>query len=416
MAVSRSGLETRVIITPEQVKPTQKDLKVIGVLNPAAAMYDNHPVLLARVIEAFQGNQPYNEYWDKVNAEPNPDKKKLISKPKYVFLPRAYQSNKPAMVNWERKALGSEVFPNDRYSVKVPGNVETNRLTVISHGRRVDVSMDESLNNTTINVSEKQGIFPHEEYEEYGVEDPRITIMKEPVNIDGKKYKFITSYAAVSGACGVAPALAGSNDLIEFERIPHGDKGIIMPPPNKDVFPFDRKIKHQITGHKEYFSFIRPGRGYGFIPPTMFIMCSPDMIHWGRPNPIELVRPDEKLSRNRHHVGGGAPPIYTDEGWLEIYHTVLRDENKKSSYVVDALLLDLENPFKLLKKTREPILRHFDTGTQDVISNVAFATGAIPWNKKDNTKMLDVYLGVNDAVTAVTRAPLQFWLDSMEPF
>jgi predicted GH43/DUF377 family glycosyl hydrolase len=53
-------------------------------------------------------------------------------------------------------------------------------------------------------------------------------------------------------------------------------------------------------------------------------------------------------------VGAGPPPIKTEDGWLLIYHAV--DDRHDSQYKVGAMLLDLEEPRKVLHRSPAPIL------------------------------------------------------------
>ena len=107
------------------------------------------------------------------------------------------------------------------------------------------------------------------------------------------------------------------------------------------------------------------------------------------------------------HVGGGVPPLKTDRGWLIIYHGRRRANGGEPCYEGWAALVDYREPWTSIRRSREPILTPFETGESDVIPNVAFPTGAVMLD--DGT--LEVYLGVNDTVTAVARADLDELLD-----
>lgn len=53
-------------------------------------------------------------------------------------------------------------------------------------------------------------------------------------------------------------------------------------------------------------------------------------------------------------IGGSTPPIMTERGWLMLYHGV--EHGGVGHYRVGALLLDKENPLKIIGRTTEPIL------------------------------------------------------------
>ncbi|MGV4477320.1 glycoside hydrolase family 130 protein, partial [Ornithobacterium rhinotracheale] len=54
-------------------------------------------------------------------------------------------------------------------------------------------------------------------------------------------------------------------------------------------------------------------------------------------------------------VGAGAVPIETEEGWLVIYHGVIRTCNGYR-YAMGSALLDLDDPSKVLYRTQDYIL------------------------------------------------------------
>ena len=51
-------------------------------------------------------------------------------------------------------------------------------------------------------------------------------------------------------------------------------------------------------------------------------------------------------------IGGGAAPLKTEQGWLEIYHSKAQDQ----IYSLFLVLLDLNNPAKVLKRGKKPVL------------------------------------------------------------
>ena len=174
---------------------------------------------------------------------------------------------------------------------------------------------------------------PRGELEEFGVEDPRITRLDD-------RYYF--TYVAVSRH-GAATALASTEDFATFER-----HGIIFPPENKDVVLFPERIGGR------YAALHRPNPATLFHPPEMWLAWSSNLRDWGGHEPLSFAPAEWESGR----VGGGVPPIRTEEGWLEIYHGNRRPARpgEVGEYTSAALLLDLDNPAKVLKRTREPIL------------------------------------------------------------
>ena len=106
-------------------------------------------------------------------------------------------------------------------------------------------------------------------------------------------------------------------------------------------------------------------------------------------------------------LGAGAPPMKTKYGWLLIYYAV--DERDSSRYKIGAMLLDLENPEKVLYRSAEPILKpeewYENTGNK---SGIVYPCGAVI---KDGD--LYVYYGGADNYVCVARANLEKFLDDL---
>lgn len=105
--------------------------------------------------------------------------------------------------------------------------------------------------------------------------------------------------------------------------------------------------------------------------------------------------------------GVGAPPIRTDHGWLVLYHAMdRRDPNK---YKVGAMLLDYQNPQKILYRSSQPILepvaKYENEGFK---SGVIYVCGAVIKNE-----MLFIYYGGADTFVAVASAPLAQFMDQL---
>jgi predicted GH43/DUF377 family glycosyl hydrolase len=89
-------------------------------------------------------------------------------------------------------------------------------------------------------------------------------------------------------------------------------------------------------------------------------------------------------------VGAGAAPIRTDQGWLEIYHGA----NKENRYCLGAMLLDINDPSKVIARTDEPIMEPIATYEQTgFFGNVIFTNGHII--EGDQIK---IYYGASDEV------------------
>jgi predicted GH43/DUF377 family glycosyl hydrolase len=89
-------------------------------------------------------------------------------------------------------------------------------------------------------------------------------------------------------------------------------------------------------------------------------------------------------------VGAGAAPIRTERGWLEIYHGA----NKENRYCLGALLLDINDPSKVIARTHEPIMEPIAPYEQTgFFGNVIFTNGHIVEGDK-----IKIYYGASDEV------------------
>ena len=105
--------------------------------------------------------------------------------------------------------------------------------------------------------------------------------------------------------------------------------------------------------------------------------------------------------------GSGPPPIKTKLGWLLLYHAI--DLREPSKYKLGAMILDLNDPTKILFRTRRPILVPSESYENDGKPGVVYACGAII---KDDT--LHVYYGGADKVVCVAKAPMPEFLYNLE--
>ncbi len=190
-------------------------------------------------------------------------------------------------------------------------------------------------------------IFGKGELETFGIEDCRVTTTAEGFNL---------SFTAVS-EFGVGVGLITTEDWINYRR-----EGMIISPHNKDCAIFEEKI------NGKYYALHRPSSpdlGGNYI----WIAQSPDLIHWGKHKCIATSRPGMWDSAR---VGAGAAPIKTDKGWLEIYHGA----NSDNRYCLGALLLDINDPSKVLARSIEPIMEPVeDYEKTGFFGNVVFTNG-----------------------------------------
>lgn len=105
--------------------------------------------------------------------------------------------------------------------------------------------------------------------------------------------------------------------------------------------------------------------------------------------------------------GASAPPIKTSRGWLLFYHG-MNPEVDDIGYKVGAMLLDLDDPTRILYRSHEPILVPEHWYENDWKYGVVYASGAIV---KDG--VLYLYYGGGDKTISVATAPLERFLSEL---
>jgi beta-1,2-mannobiose phosphorylase / 1,2-beta-oligomannan phosphorylase len=138
-------------------------------------------------------------------------------------------------------------------------------------------------------------------------------------------------------------ALAVSKDLIHFKKV-----GRLTEPglDDRDVIFFPERINgrfYMIHRPKNYV-----GKEYGTDHPAIWIKSSDDLMSWNVPSRL-LLKGEQWWEQK---VGGNTPPLRTDAGWLMLYHGV----DEKFTYRIGACLLDLEDPTKILYRTKDFIM------------------------------------------------------------
>ncbi|MDD5458170.1 MAG: glycoside hydrolase family 130 protein [Phycisphaerae bacterium] len=329
------------IISPRDVQPTRNDFEVVCAFNPAVTTYNGKTVILLRVAERPVNNN--NELIQTVIYNPVSDSVEI----------KTFSKNAPG-VNY-----------SDSRMVITP---EGNFLTSLSH-LRLAVSED----GVKFDISQAPCLFPQTFYESYGIEDARITPIENT---------FYITYVAVSPA-GVTTCLASTQDFVTFTR-----HGIITCPDNKDVVLFPEKIEGR------YFMLHRPVTPL-FGKYEMWLGQSPDLACWGGHRHLMGV---SKNNWDSSRLGAGAPPIKTEHGWLEIYHGV----DSGNRYCLGAVLMDSNDPSKILARTNDPILEPIAPyETEGFFGNVVFTCGLT-----QNNDVLRIYYGVADTSVAVADIPL----------
>jgi beta-1,2-mannobiose phosphorylase / 1,2-beta-oligomannan phosphorylase len=272
-----------------------------------------------------------------------------------------------------------------------------------------------------LNVVErsKKPILFSQSKKEYSLEDPRI------VEINGIYY---LTYVAYDGK-NVRIAYAISKDPKNFKK-----KGIISPEMTYDraedifrtcadklkerYFLFEARYKDEcgknvILWDKDAFFFPKKIKGkfalvHRILPDIQVIYFKNfkdlTLKYWEKyfKRLSDYVILESRYWYENRNVGGGCPPIETDQGWLLIYHAV-DDMNKGKIYRAGAALLDKDDPTKVIGHLKEPLFSpKEDYEIKGDVDNVVFPTGHAIFGKR-----LYIYYGAADKNIAVVSVNLK---------
>jgi len=219
----------------------------------------------------------------------------------------------------------------------------------------------------------------------WGIEDPRLTWIEE-------MKKWAICYTSYSKS-GPLVSLAMTEDFKSFERL-----GPVMPPEDKDAALFPVKFGGL------WAMLHRPTPKSAMLGAHIWISFSPNLKHWGQHQEIIHAREGGWWDANR--IGLCAPPMYTEEGWLILYHGV-RTTASGSIYRLGLALLDLENPTKLIHRTDEWIFGPKTSYEREGdVDDVVFPCG---WIKKDGK--IFIYYGAADSRICLATTDFQQLLD-----
>lgn len=206
--------------------------------------------------------------------------------------------------------------------------------------------------------------------------DPRVT------KIDDKY--FVTW---CNGYFGPTIGVAWTKDFKTFRQLENA-----FLPYNRNGVLFPKKI------NGKYALLSRPS-DTGHTPfGDIFYSESPDMEYWGHHRHVMSPAPFEVSAWQCMKIGAGPVPIETSEGWLLIYHGVLRSCNGYV-YAFGSALLDLEEPWKVIARSGQYLIspREIYELTGDV-PDVTFPCASL---HDPATGRIAVYYGCADTVTGL---------------
>ena len=230
---------------------------------------------------------------------------------------------------------------------------------------------------------------PGHHSERAGCEDPRVVV------IDGRLYMTYTAYDGQVPQ--IAIASISKTDFLDRRWGNWQRHGLTFPNfPNKDAIIFPEKINGQFAL-------------YHRIAPSIWLTYGDSLDGpWPKTGHKILLGPRYGLYWDAIKIGAGTQPLKTRYGWLMIYHGV----DYAINYSLGVMLVDLEDPGRLLYRSPNPILvptEEYERGERGKVwvPNVVFTCGAVPLREtellEDEDEVL-VYYGAADTYIGVATA------------
>ena len=191
-------------------------------------------------------------------------------------------------------------------------------------------------------------IFPVSSNESNGIEDARFVRFCDE---DGT-VTFYATYTAYNGRV-ILPQLIETSDFLNFRVRTLNGRAV----QNKGMALFPRKIEGR------YVMLSRQD------DENLFIMFSDNPHYWQ--DYEVLLRPSELWELTK--IGNCGSPLETEKGWLVITHGV----GPMRKYCIGAILLDLNNPSKVIGRLAKPLLEPESNEREGYVPNVVYTCGAL---------------------------------------
>ena len=193
-------------------------------------------------------------------------------------------------------------------------------------------------------------IFPVTLSQSNGIEDARFVEFQD----EGRRI-FYATYTAYSGTA-IRSELLETSDFISFRMSPL--RGAAAR--NKGMALFPRKIggKYAMIGRQDN--------------ENLYLIYSTDLYSWE--GGVAILKP--QFPWEFVQIGNCGAPIELDEGWLLLTHGV----GPVRKYSIGAVLLEKNDPSKVLARSREPLVRPEPSEREGYVPNVVYTCGAIRHN------------------------------------
>ncbi|PXA91479.1 glycosidase [Nostoc sp. 3335mG] len=299
-------------------------------------------------------------------------------------------------IRWDEGRFVLDAWPLELVDTSDPrkfmlhgGGWKIMALTSLSWLLPVELSPD---GLEVVAVHYDRAIAPHASFQCYGLEDARISKV-------GERWLMTT--------CSVSPERHSTTLYSSENALDWTFEGIVLDHQNKDMLIFEGLV----DGH--YWAQTRPlGDLYFAYPPgsewragpSINLATSPDALHW-RPHVNPGIRPHSGTVATAR-MGGGTPPILTDQGWLTLWHGV-EPKEIVGIYRTYWSILDRDDPSKVVRTDHAPLLEASPELTAPIeelmyLRDVVFTTGIA-----EQGEVYVVASGEADLACRITHVPKQ---------
>ena len=223
-------------------------------------------------------------------------------------------------------------------------------------------------------------IFPVTPAQSNGLEDLRLTQFTH----DDGSLEYFGTYTAYSGR-DIRSELLCTDGFREIDLVPMTGSASR----NKGMALFPRKI-----GGK----YMRVGRQDG---QNLFLLTSDSLTDWDEGKLLMTPKYPWELIQ----IGNCGSPIEIDEGWLVLTHGV----GAMRQYSIGAVLLDRDDPSKIIGRTRNPILQAENDDRNGYVPNVVYTCGGMRVGDQ-----LFMPYGISDSSIGFAFLPLKDLVAAME--
>jgi predicted GH43/DUF377 family glycosyl hydrolase len=214
-------------------------------------------------------------------------------------------------------------------------------------------------------------LWPSMEAEQAGMEDARFVRF-----VDDDSVTYYATYTAYSGS-RISQQLLATTDFASFRSGPLVGKAAA----NKGMALFPRRINGRFA------AMSRSDR------ETNTVALSDDPSVWPTASPCQ----QPKEAWETLQLGNCGPPMETDAGWLVLTHGV----GPMRTYSIGAILLDLDDPTRVIGRLRRPLLRPVPDEQNGYVPNVVYSCGALI-----HADTLVIPYGIADGAIGIATAPL----------